>query len=54
MIFRINTSVRRQFLRVAKHERGVVSSPSSGKLIWNGNFVRQQHCQWMLFPEFGR
>ena len=44
--------MRLQFLRVARYERATELSPYTGvNYIWNGNYILQQYCQWILFPD---
>lgn len=47
----VPSTSRSEFLRVAKFERAKVPSTVTGKLILDGNFVRQHEVQWILFPE---
>jgi len=50
MSLAVSKHVRKQFLRVGASEREKVQSKLTGAWIYDGNFVKQNNVQWMLFP----
>ena len=49
MPFPVSKSVRKQFLRVARYERG--RTWIGKRYLLDGEYIYQQNCQWILFPD---